>query len=168
MTQYIQSFLLALKPAFSYNATFQWFVIAFAGLILRHDSLGVTSIIRALVLPVACYPNLLHFFHSSAWSTDSLVTHWIRWVRRQLPAVTDSGRIVLIGDHTKTPKDGRCIPAVTTLHQESETSGKPSFFRGHEWGCITVLMTAGSKWFATPLSARIHNDSIENIPASDA
>ena len=162
MTIFIQSFLLALKPAFSYQATFQWFVIAFAGLILRHDCLGLTSIIRALFLPIACYPGLIHFFHSSAWSPSSLVTYWTRWVHQQHLAVKDSGRIVLIGDHTKTPKDGRCIPAVTTLHQDSETAGKPSFFRGHEWGCIAMLMAAGSKIFATPLSARIHNDSIES------
>ena len=45
------------------------------------------------------------------------------------------------------------MPAVTTLHQDSETSGKPSFFRGHHWGCIAVVVQACDKFFATPLWA---------------
>ena len=61
--------------------------------------------------------------------------------------------MVLVGDHTKTPKDGRKIPAVTTLHQESETGSKPAFFRGHHWGCIALLVRAADKVFATPLWA---------------
>jgi len=63
--------------------------------------------------------------------------------------------MVLLGDHTKTPKDGRKMPAVTTLHQDSETAGKPSFFRGHHWGCIGMLVQAGGKYFAVPLWANI-------------
>jgi len=31
------------------------------------------------------------------------------------------------------------MPGVTTLHQDSETSSKPSFFRGHHWGCLSLL-----------------------------
>ncbi len=47
------------------------------------------------------------------------------------------------------------MPAVMTLHQDSETSGKPSFFRGHHWGCIAVVVQACDKFFATPLWASI-------------
>ena len=148
-----------MKPAFSYNTTFVWFVIVFSGMIMRNDFLGVTSIVRALLLPAACYTNILHFFHSTAWSTTSLLLYWMRWVSIQQVAFTINNRIVLIGDHTKTPKDGRKMPALTTLHQESESASKPSFFRGHEWGFIALLIARKLKFFATPMMAEIHNDS---------
>ncbi len=159
MTKYLEEFMSNMKHAFSYNATFVWFVIVFAGLIMRNDSFGVTSIVRALLLPANCYTNLLHFFHSTAWSTESLLRSWMHWVKIENVAFTIDNRIVLIGDHTKTPKDGRRMPALTTLHQDSESASKPSFFRGHEWGCIALLISNGSKFFATPLKAEIHNDS---------
>ena len=101
MTKYLDSFLNFMKPAFSHNATFIWFAIAFAGLITKNDSLGITSIIRALMI---------------------------------------NNRIVIVGDHTKALKDGRKMPALTTLHQDSESASKPSFFRGHEWGYIALLI----------------------------
>ena len=159
MTKYLENFISNMKPAFSHNATFVWFVIVFTGMIMRNDSFGVTSIVRALMLPATSYPNLLHFFHSNAWSTYSLLKCWWKWNILENAAYRSNGRIVFIGDHTKVPKDGRNIPGVTTLHQESESASKPSFFRGHEWGCIALLNSARSKFFATPLIAEIHNDS---------
>lgn len=157
MTKYINSFIFHMKSAFKYKTTFAWFVIAFIGFIIRYDHLGVTSIVRALMLPHNCYPNLLHFFHSNAWSLKSLLQTWIRWLVIENLAYRVNKRIVILGDHTKAPKDGRKIPEVTTLHQNSETATKPSFFRGHEWGCIALLTKASSKFFATPLKAEIHN-----------
>ena len=159
MTKYLDSFLNFMKPAFSHNATFIWFAIAFAGLITKNDSLGVTSIIRALLLPAGAYNNLLNFFHSTAWSTESLFLCWARWIKMEHRALMINNRIIIVGDHTKAPKDGRKMPALTTLHQDSESASKPSFFRGHEWGCIALLIHAGSKFFATPMKAEIHNGS---------
>ena len=159
MTKYLENFISNMKPAFSYNASFAWFVIVFAGMIMRYDSFGVTSFVRALMLPAGSYHNLLHFFHSNAWSVHSLLKCWWQWLLLEKVPYRSNGRIVLIGDHTKVPKDGRNIPGITTLHQESETASKPSFFRGHEWGCIAMLSSARSKFFATPLIAEIHNDS---------
>ena len=42
--------ILPLRPAFSRLRTFMWFVTAVAGLTVRVDLLGVTSIVRALNL----------------------------------------------------------------------------------------------------------------------
>ncbi len=53
-------------------------------------------------------------------------------------------RLVMFGDHTKQPKDGQRMPGVETLHQDSETC-KPSFFRGHHWGCLSLLGQAHGK-----------------------
>jgi hypothetical protein len=40
------------------------------------------------------------------------------------------------------------------MHQHSETSSKPSFFRGHDWGFLCVL--TGKKKFAIPYWAKLH------------
>ena len=83
------------------------------------------------------------------------MTLWWEYLATRKVAYQTGRRLVLVGDHTKTPKDGRKMPAVTTLHQDSETSGKPSFFRGHHWGCIALVVRACDKFFATPLWASI-------------
>jgi len=87
---------------------------------------------------------------------EGLMERWWRWVVRQRVAWGLNGRIVLAGDHTKTPKDARKMPAVTTLHQDSETASKPSFFRGHHWGCIALVTCLRQRFFATPLWAAVH------------
>jgi hypothetical protein len=155
MIDELKQFLLFMRPAFSRRATYVWFVIVFVGFLIRTDTFGVSSIIRALTLAPEHYPSLLHFFHSSAWNVQGLLALWWAWLGQHQIAYRVGGRIVLVGDHTKAPKDGRKMPAVTTLHQNSETASKPSFFRGHHWGCIALVVKACDKYFATPLWANI-------------
>ncbi len=156
MNEFLANFLRWMRPAFSRQATFAWFVIGVIGFLTRSDTLGVSSIVRALSLAPCAYPCLLHFFHSTAWTVDRLMVYWWRWQAQQSLDYRVGDRIVLLGDHTKTPKEGRKMPAVTTLHQESETSSKPGFLRGHQWGCVSQLMTDRKKDWATPLLAHIH------------
>jgi hypothetical protein len=156
MMAYLESQLRALRPAFTRQAAFVWFVIAFAGVVMRNDMYGVSSFVRAMSLAPVCYPALLHFFHSTAWTPESLYYHWQLWLMTQPVIERVAGRIVVLGDHTKQPKDGRRMPQVTTLHQDSETASKPSFFRGHHWGCLSLLGQAAGKRFALPLWAEIH------------
>jgi hypothetical protein len=155
MFKELNAFLAFMRPAFSRRATYGWFVIVFVGFLVRSDSFGVSSIVRALMLAPESYTCLLHFFHSTAWNVNGLMTTWWKWLLLRDVAYRLGDRLVLVGDHTKTPKDGRKMPAVTTLHQDSETSAKPSFFRGHHWGCIGMLVRAGDRFFATPLWANI-------------
>ena len=155
MAKELARFLMFMRPAFSRQVTYLWFIIVLVGILVRNDTLGVSSIIRALALAPEGYTGLLHFFHSSAWDLEGLMALWWTWLSRCNVAYRLGDRLVLLGDHTKTPKDGRKMPAVTTLHQDSETAGKPSFFRGHHWGCIGLLVQAGEKYFATPLWANI-------------
>ena len=155
MIVYLTRFMKFMRPGFSRKAAHRWFVVAFAGFVLRGDNFGVSSIVRALTLPPECYTALLHFFHSSAWSVQAVMELWWKWLFAEKAAYRVGERIVIVGDHTKTPKDGRRIPAVTTLKQDSETSSKPSFFRGHHWGCIGLLVDSGKKFFAIPLEASI-------------
>jgi len=155
MLDELKRFLMFMRPAFSRRTTYCWFVVVFAGLILRTDNFGVSSIIRALALAPENYPCLLHFFHSAAWSIETIMPIWWRWLVQQNVAYRVANRLVMLGDHTKTPKDGRKMPAVTTLHQDSETGSKPSYFRGHHWGCISLLIQAYDKYSAVPLWATI-------------
>ena len=155
MLEELKRFLVFMKPAFSRRATYCWFVLVFVGFILRTDNFGISSIVRALLLPAESYTCLLHFFHSSAWNVEGIMSIWWQWLVTKNVAHRINDRLVLVGDHTKTPKDGRKMPAVATLHQDSETGSKPSYFRGHHWGCIGVLMQACDKYFAVPLWANI-------------
>jgi hypothetical protein len=159
MLDYLERMLEAMRPAFSRRTTFVWFVVAFAGFVVRTDSYGVSSIVRALWLDPSCYPCLLNFFHSSAWTARGLLEQWWQFLAAQKAACPIGDRTVLLGDHTKTVKDGRRMPGLSTLHQDSETGSKPSFFRGHHWGCICMAMRRGPhRFFATPLWAEIHNE----------
>jgi hypothetical protein len=155
MWKELERFLKFMRPAFSRQATYGWFVIVFVGFVLRTDTFGVSSIIRALMLTPESYVCLLHFFHSTAWNMEGIMMLWWQWLSQKNVAYRIGDRMVLLGDHTKTPKDGRKMPAVTTLHQDSETASKPSFFRGHHWGCVGMLVQACGKYFAMPLWANI-------------
>jgi len=56
MLKELERFLTFMRPAFSRRATFGWFVLVFVGFILRSDTYGVSSIIRALCLAPEYYP----------------------------------------------------------------------------------------------------------------
>ena len=162
----MKKFLEDMRPAFSRKATHRWFVIVFVGFMAHTDTLGVTSIIRALSLAPENYTNLLHFFHSKAWNVEGLMERWWLWIANKKIAYQLGDRIVLIGDHTKTPKNGRKIPAVTTLHQDSETAAKPSFFKGHHWGCVGLLVKACDKFIALPLWANVQ-EGLSDLEAQE-
>ena len=166
MHEELRRFLTHMRSAFSRQATYHWFVIVFAGFMVRTDTLGVSSIVRALMLAPESYTCLLHFFHSTAWTVEGLMAAWWEWLATREVAYRLGSRLVLVGDHTKAPKDGRKMPAVTTLHQDSETSAKPTFFRGHHWGCIGLLVQACDKFFATPLWANIQ-EGLDGITNTD-
>jgi hypothetical protein len=58
------------------------------------------------------------------------------------------------------------MPEVATLHQDSETGSKPSFFRGHHWSCLCLLLRAGRRHFAAPLWAEIHHAELAESRAT--
>jgi hypothetical protein len=62
-----------LRPAFSRLSTFMWFATIVAGITVRADTLGVTSIVRALNLKPALYHRLLAHFHSTGVKLDRLI-----------------------------------------------------------------------------------------------
>lgn len=144
-----------MRPAFSRSATHRWFIIAVIGIIMKTDSYGVTSIVRALQLDQCFYTSLIHFFHSSAFNLDAVLKNWWDFLEKQNMFRKVNDRIVMIGDHTSKTKEGKKIPACVSIRQTSETSSKPNYFRGHFWGCISALQCSGKKIFATPLVMKI-------------
>lgn len=150
MRNFLESFLEMTRGAFSREAAHGWFVVAFAGLAVRSDWLGVTSIIRALDLNPGVYECLLHFFHASSWSGPDLLFRCVHWLLEKDYLIVKDGRIVILGDETKVPKEGRRMPWVGTIRQTSETSSKPSYFRGHEWGALGILIGKFGRLFCAP------------------
>jgi len=100
-----------------------WFTVCVAGFSVRTDKRGVTSIVRALGLDGRYYDNLLDNLHSTGVKLDVLSATWTQAVLRVFPGqVRVNGRLVLVGDGIKVGKQGRKMPGVKLLHQESVTS----------------------------------------------
>jgi DDE superfamily endonuclease len=146
-----------LRPTFSRLSTFMWFATVVAGMTVRVDTLGVTSIVRALNLRPELYHRLLAHFHSTGVKLDRLAALWAQVVLRLFPRpVCVNGRLVLVGDGIKIPKRGRKMPAVKLLHQQSESNTKPEYIMGHSLQAVSLLVHAAQSVFAVPLAARIH------------
>ena len=155
------SVIWKLRPACSRMQTFLWFAVAVAGLTIRTDLLGVTSIVRALGLRERCYDNLLDVFHSSGIKLHLLTTHWVQVVLRVFSApVLVNERLVLVGDGIKIPKRGKKMPGVKLLHQQSDSNTKPEYIMGHSFQAVALLAKAARGVFAVPLASRIHEGLI--------
>jgi hypothetical protein len=128
-----------------------------AGMTVRGDLMGVTSIVRAMGLVSACYDRLLDFFHSPALDLDKLTRLWRDLVFRVHPGILRvRGKPVLVGDGIKVAKSGRKMPGVKKLHQQSDSNTKPEYIFGHSCQAVAVLAQALSTVFAVPLACRIH------------
>ena len=77
--------MVLLRPAFSRTKTFIWFAIVVAGLAVRTDSLGVTSIVRALKLHPRLYTTLCKSFHSTGVHLNRLTRLWAQVALRLFP-----------------------------------------------------------------------------------
>jgi hypothetical protein len=137
--------------------TFLWFVASLAGITIRKDFLGVTSIVRALGLKAMCYDPILDFYHGAGLKLDQLTHTWLRTTLKIFPDILKvNGRLLLVGDGIKIPKEGKKMPAVKGLHQQSESNSKPPFIMGHSFQAIAILVGALNNVFAVPLVSRIH------------
>ncbi len=146
-----------LRPACSRLKTFMWFIVCVAGLTIRSDLLGVTSIIRALGIHEKYYQNILDNFHSPGIKLSLMTALWAKIVLRLFPnPVVVNGRLVLVGDGLKVGKEGKKMPAVKLLHQQSESNTKPEYIMGHSIQAVSLLIQASNSFLAVPLNAKIH------------
>jgi hypothetical protein len=156
MFNFILHALNSFRGCFSYKRTWIVFCMIVLGFIGAGEMTGVTSLCRFWGLGESGYNMFPDFFESSAWSLGGIVQCWGGFVLSQDKLVKVGERVVLQGDHTHVPKDGRRMPGVVTLHQDSETQSKPSYFRGHCWGAIVGLAGSLSAPFGIPLDLGIH------------
>lgn len=151
------SVVIELRPACSRLRSFFWMVICLMAMTVRTDLFGVTSFVRALNLHDYCYDRILDFMHSSSLKLDELTRLWVNLVLRIFPQpLRINGRLVLAADGLKIPKEGRKMPAVKSLHQESTDNTKAEYIMGHSCQAIALLVGACETFFAVPLISRIH------------
>ncbi|MEE9282169.1 MAG: transposase, partial [Myxococcota bacterium] len=152
-----------LRPACTRRATFEWTRIALAGLSVRADQAGVTSLVRALALQPRAYLRLLHLFHSEALQLSTLTALWVRFCLDHFSPYQVGDAIVCLADGLKVPKEGQKMPAVKKLHQASTNNSKPEFIHGHSFQALSLLVrSVGGFVTSIPLTARIHESVIDS------
>lgn len=145
-----------LRPACSRYVTFLWMALVMASMVIRPDLLGVTSFVRGSFLQPFTYNLLLHFFHSTALACDLLAELWIKLALRLFKPVTVDGFVVFAADGLKVPKEGKKMPAVKCLHQESSDNSKAEYIMGHSFQAISLLVNShNGQVFSVPLLSRI-------------
>lgn len=163
----LEQILGALRPAFSREASFRWFVLFVWGVLLNTQPPAVTSYLNAIGLGEGYYGQALHWFESRAFSVDRLCAGWGRWLSEQTHVHRLKGQRVYVGDGIKVAKEGRKMPGVKGLHQESEDVSKPEWIRGHYFNALSLLLGAGSAYFAVPIILKVH-DGLTAAEASEA
>ncbi len=165
MTLWMQWWQLVgqLRPACSRKRTFVWLAVALAGISIRSEGRGVTSIVRALGLRAVTYDRLLDFFHSPALSIDKLTLTWLAMVQRCCTTLLEvKGRRLLVLDGIKVAKSGKKMPGVKKLHQASASNTKPEYIFGHSCQAVAILAGVANSIFAIPLTCRIHEGIVRS------
>jgi hypothetical protein len=147
-----------LRPACSRMSTFVWMIFSLIGMCARAtDQAGVTSYMRVLGFSGKAYNRLLGLFHSSAVDLDRLTGVWLKLCLQLFEPVTVGHRLVCLADGLKAPKEGRKMPGVKRLHQESNNNTKPEYIMGHSFQAMSLLVQGpGGHAAAVPLVSRIH------------
>jgi DDE superfamily endonuclease len=146
----------ALRGACTRHKTFLWMTVVLLAWAARPDLLGVTSFVRGSFLAATNYHPLLHFFHSNALAVPLLVDAWVRLAMTLFRPVTEAGYLVFVADGLKVAKEGRKMPGVKCLHQESENNSKAEYIMGHSFQIVSLLVTSATRQvLAVPLLSRI-------------
>src|SRR6266540_807564 len=146
-----------LRQACSRNRTFLWMCLVLVGFSIRTELFGVTSFVRSCFLRPEKYRRLLHLFHTTSLKLDKLSDLWCRLAGKLFSPVRWQGYRIFIADGLKVPKEGKKMPAVKALHQESQDNSKPAFIMGHSFQAVGMLAKGlRGGYFCVPLVSRIH------------
>lgn len=147
----------SLRPACQRSRTFLWMLLTLIGLCCRLDLAGVTSYVRVLGLRPEAYHRFLHLFHSKGLDLDKLTAGWVKLCLTLFKPVCAGSRLICLADGIKAPKEGKLMPAVKSLHQQSASNSKPEYIMGHSFQAISLLVqSASGDVAAVPLMSRIH------------
>jgi hypothetical protein len=156
MWKWINENIKKFEVCFSRKTSYGWFVIIIIGLMLRTDHLGLTGIVRELSLTPNSYNSINHFFRAESWNINGIRFIWIKIIKSLSCLITESGRYILIGDGVKESKEGRKMPGVKKLHQESENSAKGEYIYGHLFGALGILAGNTAKQYSLLISVSLH------------
>jgi len=146
-----------LRKACSRTKTFIWMAFALIGFSTLPDQLGVTGLARASFLKKKLYHNFLHLFHSTGLDLSKLTSLWVSLALKLFRPVSHNGRIVLLLDGLKIPKEGKRMPGVKKLHQSSSNNSKAPYIYGHSLQVLALLVHSSlNLFYAIPLISRIH------------
>jgi hypothetical protein len=137
------------------------------GALLSHQPAAVTSYLNGLGLGAASYGGALHWFHSRAFRMDEVCQRWGQWLSEHAQGKELKGQRVYAGDGIKVSKEGRKMPGVKGLHQESEDVSKAEWIRGHYFSALSLLMGQGKALFAAPVVLKLH-DGIDPVEPDSA
>ena len=155
MFNYLEGILASFRKCFSHFRAYSWFVVLVIGFMFRDDTLGVTSVIRTLLLDPGCYEPMLHFFYSRAWKLETIRETWFSIVASTGLIQKVDGKYILAGDGVKTSKEAYHMPGVKKLFQESEDSSKGDYIFGHMFGAVGAIIARDSDAFCVPLRMSI-------------
>ena len=158
----IEKILMSFKSQFSRAAAFKWFTAVILGFMVRTDKLGITSVLRALLIAPKWYESNVQFFRADSWSLASVQACWYEVVSCHMQLFKHMDKALLVGDGTKQSKEGQYMPGVKKLAQESETQSKPDYIHGHMWGGVGVLIGKVREFSCAPLSLKIH-DGLQSV-----
>jgi len=150
--------VLKLRECCARQRTFLWMVVFLMAATVRcGDIIGMTATIRVLGLESYCYDALLDFIHSPSLCVLQLTQLWVQLVLKIFPTLMQvNGKYVLVGDGIKISKEGKKMPGVKKLHQESQSNSKAEYIMGHSCQAVSILAGAFDSFFAVPLASRIH------------
>jgi hypothetical protein len=151
------TFVNHLDGACSRKKTFFWLVIVLIGFTIKFDSLGVTSLARGAGVLPCCYTSMLNFFGSTAVNLEILQSLWTSAIFNHFSSIVQiNDRCIIAGDGIKIGKEGKKMPGVKWLHQESESNSKAEHIMGHSIQAVSILAKGLSSYFAIPLAGQIH------------
>ena len=153
----LETYLTEFRPCFTREAAFKWFVIIVIAFMQRGNHLGMTSIIRNLMLDGNCYECMRAFFYSSAWNLETLRGKWYAIVKNSGLVYKVHGRTAVAGDRVKQSKEARYMPGVKKMVQESEDSSKAQFIIGHLLGAVGVILGKTKGLLCLPLKMNIQD-----------
>ena len=155
LVERVEQILQELRPVFSRQAAFMWFVLVFWGIVLVDREPALTSYLNAIGLGEQYYHHVVQWFQASSWSASGLSQRWSQWLVGHGQAKRLQGRLVYIGDSIKVMKAGSKMPLVKKLKQQSQNINKPSWIRGHHFGLLSLLMGQGEALYAVPLQCQL-------------
>jgi hypothetical protein len=92
---------------------------------------------------------------------DKLTACWVKLCLTLFTPVCAGSRLICLADGIKAPKEGKLMPAVKSLHQQSTSNSKPEHIMGHSFQAISLLVQGSSGHVAAvPLTSRIHEGLI--------